>query len=154
MDAEVEALSLQTTRPGDFPALSVRFTHVRSFNLTGASSLRRAATGLRYLDERYAEQFEALEDELAHRYEALEDAHCDQGDAQSMARYEEAIGQLAIERAAARTGVTPARPILAPLSRRSKSAAPGGRVLAQLSYPRFGASQRSVTLRSWSLRAV
>ncbi|MCK3860756.1 NEL-type E3 ubiquitin ligase domain-containing protein [Pseudomonas sp. B329] len=58
---------------------------------------------LRYLDERYAEQFEALEDELARRYEALEDAHSDRGDAQSMARYEQAIGQLEIERAAART---------------------------------------------------
>lgn len=58
---------------------------------------------LRYLDERYAEQFEALEDELARRYEALEDAHSDRGDAQSMARYNEAIGQLEIERAAART---------------------------------------------------
>ncbi|AUZ46689.1 NEL-type E3 ubiquitin ligase domain-containing protein [Pseudomonas orientalis] len=58
---------------------------------------------LRYLETRYAEQLEALEDELARRYEALEDAHGDWGDAQSKARYDEAIGQLEIERAAART---------------------------------------------------
>ncbi|QOY69366.1 DUF6543 domain-containing protein [Pseudomonas sp. OST1909] len=58
---------------------------------------------LRYLDERYAEQFEALEDELARRHEALEDAHSDRGDAQSMERYNEAIGQLEVERDAART---------------------------------------------------
>lgn len=57
----------------------------------------------RYLQARYVEQFQALEDELANRYEALEDEYSDRGDAQSMQRYNEALGQLEVERSAART---------------------------------------------------
>ncbi|RAH01485.1 MULTISPECIES: NEL-type E3 ubiquitin ligase domain-containing protein [unclassified Pseudomonas] len=58
---------------------------------------------LRYLETRYPEQFDALERELASRHEALEDEHSDRADAQSTARYDDAIGQLEVERGAART---------------------------------------------------
>ncbi|WP_445758212.1 NEL-type E3 ubiquitin ligase domain-containing protein [Pseudomonas orientalis] len=57
---------------------------------------------VRYLDERYPEQLDALNQEFAQRYEALEDDHAERGDAQSLRRYEEALNQLQIERATAR----------------------------------------------------
>ncbi|WP_279308330.1 NEL-type E3 ubiquitin ligase domain-containing protein [Pseudomonas orientalis] len=57
---------------------------------------------VRYLNERYPEQLDALNQEFARRYEALEDDHAERGDAQSLRRYEEALNQLQIERATAR----------------------------------------------------
>ncbi|WP_330211163.1 NEL-type E3 ubiquitin ligase domain-containing protein [Pseudomonas sp. AM4(2022)] len=57
---------------------------------------------VRYLEERYPEQFDALANELAQKYEALEDEHSERGDTESMERYSQALTRMEVERATAR----------------------------------------------------
>lgn len=57
---------------------------------------------MRYLEERYPEQFDELNKALAQKYETLEDEHAGRAGAESLRRYEEALTRLEVERATAR----------------------------------------------------